>query len=50
MKGKLNLPKFKKNALPKEADVQSVIDWTVKNGLVKKTLTPKAVINDIGIK
>ncbi|GKU26546.1 ABC transporter substrate-binding protein [Clostridium folliculivorans] len=50
MKGKLNLPKFKKNALPKEADVQAVIDWTVKNGLVKKTLTPKDVMNDIGIK
>ena len=50
MKGKLNLPKFRKNVLPQEADVKSVVDWTTKNGLVKKTLIPKDLMNDIGIK
>lgn len=50
MKGKFNLPKFRKNVLPKEADVKSVVDWTTKNGLVKKTLDPKALMNDIGTK
>ncbi|MBK1809894.1 ABC transporter substrate-binding protein [Clostridium sp. YIM B02505] len=50
MKGKIKLPKFRKNTLPKEAEVQSVIDWGTKNGLVKKTLIPKDLMNDIGIK
>jgi NitT/TauT family transport system substrate-binding protein len=50
MKGKITLPKFRKNILPSEAEVQSAIDWTVKNGLVKKTLSPKDLMNDIGTK
>lgn len=50
MKGKITLPKFRKNILPSEAEIKSAIDWSVKNGLVKKTLTPKDLINDIGIK
>lgn len=50
MKGKITLPKFKKNTLPSEADVQAAIDWTVKNGLVKKTLNPKDLMSDIGTK
>lgn len=50
MKGKITLPKFRKNTLPTEAEVQSAIDWTVKNGLVKKTLAPKDLMSDIGIK
>lgn len=50
MKGKIKLPKFRKNTLPQEAEVQSVIDWGTKNGLIKKTLVPKDVMNDIGIK
>lgn len=50
MKGKIKLPKFKKNTLPTNADVQSAIDWTVKNGLVKKTLNPKDLMSDIGTK
>lgn len=50
MKGKLNLPKFRKNALPQEADVKSVVDWTTKNGLIKKTLDTNTLMNDIGTK
>lgn len=50
MKGKLNLPKFRKNALPQEANVKSVVDWTTKNGLIKKTLDTNTLMNDIGIK
>lgn len=50
MKGQITLPKFRKNTLPTESEVKTAIDWTVKNGLVKKTLTPKNLINDIGAK
>lgn len=50
MKGKIKLPKFNKNTLPSEAEVKSAIDWTVKNGLVKKTLSPKDLMSDIGTK
>ncbi|MBB6214234.1 NitT/TauT family transport system substrate-binding protein [Anaerosolibacter carboniphilus] len=49
MKGKISLPTFRKNELPSEEEIQSVIDWTTKNGLVKKTLSPKDLLNDIGI-
>lgn len=50
MKGKITLPKFRKNALPSEDEVKSAIDWTKKNGLLKKDLNAKDVMNDIGIK
>ncbi|WML34680.1 MetQ/NlpA family ABC transporter substrate-binding protein [Clostridium sp. OS1-26] len=50
MKGKITLPKFRKNVLPSDAEVKSAIDWTIKNGLVKKTLDPKDLKNDIGVK
>ncbi|ERI91406.1 NMT1/THI5-like protein [Clostridiales bacterium oral taxon 876 str. F0540] len=50
MKGKIKLPEFKKNALPSEDEVKSAIDWTVKNGIVKKTLTPKDVMSDVAVK
>jgi NitT/TauT family transport system substrate-binding protein len=50
MKGNIKLPKFKKNTLPADADVQAAVDWTVKNGLVKKTLNPKDLMSDIGTK
>jgi NitT/TauT family transport system substrate-binding protein len=50
MKGNIKLPKFKKNTLPKDSDVQAAVDWTVKNGLVKKALTPKDLMSDIGTK
>ncbi|MFZ5969695.1 MAG: ABC transporter substrate-binding protein [Bacillota bacterium] len=49
MKGKIDLPTFRKNVLPTEAEVQSVIDWTVKNSLVTKTLHPKDLMSEIGI-
>ncbi|MTK12144.1 MAG: metal ABC transporter substrate-binding protein [Clostridiaceae bacterium] len=50
MKGKINLPKFRKNALPSEEELKLVIDWTKNKGLVKKDLSPKDLVNDIAIK
>lgn len=50
MKGKIKLPKFRKNVLPSEAEVKEAIDWTMNNGIVKKSLTPKSLMNDIGVK
>jgi NitT/TauT family transport system substrate-binding protein len=50
MKGKITLPKFRKNILPSEDEVKSAVDWTTKNGLIKKTLNPKDLVNDIGTK
>lgn len=50
MKGNITLPKFRKNTLPSESAVKSAIDWTVKNGLVKKTLNPKDLVSNIGTK
>jgi NitT/TauT family transport system substrate-binding protein len=49
MRGKINLPTFRKNKLPSEEEVQSVIDWATKNDLIKKTLVPKDLMNDIGV-
>jgi NitT/TauT family transport system substrate-binding protein len=49
MKGKIELPKFRKNTLPTDAELQSAIDWTVKNGLLKKDLTPKDITSSIGV-
>ena len=50
MKGKIELPKFSKNVLPSESEVKTAIDWSTNNGLINKTLNPKDVMNDIGIK
>lgn len=50
MKGKISLPKYRKNALPADSELKAVIDWTANNGLAKKTLTPKDLINDIAVK
>jgi len=50
MKGQITLPKFRKNTLPLESEVKFAIDWTVKNGLIKKTLNPKDLMNDLGTK
>lgn len=50
MKGKIVLPKFRKNALPSEDEVKSVIDWCSNNGIIKKALTPKDLMNDVGVK
>lgn len=49
MKGKIDLPTFRKNILPSEEEVQSVIYWAARNGLVTKTLDPKDLMSDIGI-
>ena len=50
MKGKIELPEFRKNSLPSQDDVQDVIIWAVKNNLLTKELQPKDVLNDIGTK
>jgi NitT/TauT family transport system substrate-binding protein len=50
MKGMIILPKFRKNVLPPEDEIKTAIDWTTKNGLIQKTLNPKDLLNDIGIK
>lgn len=49
MKGKIELPKFRKNILPQEAEIKSVIDWAVKNNLLKKELSPKDLTSNVGI-
>lgn len=49
MKGRIELPKFKKNILPEDTGIKSVIDWTTKNNLLKKELSPKDVTSSIGI-
>lgn len=49
MKGKIELPKFRKNMLPEEADIKAVIDWAAKNNLLKKELNPKDLMSNIGI-
>lgn len=50
MKGKIKLPTFRKNMLPKDEEVQEAIDWCKDNNLITKTLTPKDVTNNIGVK
>ncbi|OGO77951.1 MAG: hypothetical protein A2Y23_04365 [Clostridiales bacterium GWB2_37_7] len=49
MKGKIVLPVFRKNILPAEADLQSVIDWASNSKLIKKDLKPKDLLSNIGI-
>lgn len=49
MKGNIELPKFRKNLLPEEADIQAVIDWAAKYNLLKKELNPKDLVSNIGI-
>lgn len=50
MKGKIKLPAFRKNTLPKDEEIQEAIDWCIDNKLITKTLTPNDVVNDIGVK
>jgi NitT/TauT family transport system substrate-binding protein len=49
MKGQIILPEFRKNVLPSEDDIQSVIEWTKKNNLLNKELSPKDLVSNIGI-
>ena len=49
MKGKIELPKFRKNILPKDTEIKSVIDWAEKNNLLKKEFSPKDLTSNIGI-
>ncbi|HYF81595.1 MAG TPA: MetQ/NlpA family ABC transporter substrate-binding protein [Clostridia bacterium] len=49
MRGKIELPKFRKNLLPKDTEIKSVIDWAAKNNLLKKELSPKDLTSNIGI-
>ncbi len=49
MKGQIVLPEFRKNVLPSEDDIQSVIEWTKKNNLFNKELSPKDLVSNIAI-
>jgi NitT/TauT family transport system substrate-binding protein len=49
MKGKITLPKFRKNVLPSDTEVKAAIAWTTENGLIKKTLNSKDLVNSIGV-
>ncbi len=49
MKGKIELPEFRKNALPEEADIKAVITWAAKNNLLKKELSPKDLTSSIAV-
>ncbi|HYE83038.1 MAG TPA: MetQ/NlpA family ABC transporter substrate-binding protein [Clostridia bacterium] len=49
MKGKIELPEFRKNILPGAADIKAVIDWARENNLLKKELKPEDLVSDIGI-
>lgn len=50
MKGKITLPKFRKNVLPSDESLNDAIEWTKDKGLLKKTLVPKDLINDLALK
>lgn len=49
MRGKITLPKFRKNVLPPREELQSVIDWTREKGLLDKSLKPEDLTDNIGI-
>lgn len=49
MKGKIELPRFRKNVMPEEADIKAVIDWAKKNNLLTKELEPKDLVSNVGI-
>ncbi len=49
MKGQIELPVFRKNVLPSEDEIQSVIDWAKENNLIDKDLKPEDLLDDIGI-
>lgn len=50
MKAKITLPKFRKNILPSEEELKTVIDWGNQKGLLKKKLSPKDLVNDLAVK
>jgi NitT/TauT family transport system substrate-binding protein len=47
MRGKIVLPKFTKNNLPLQGDLQAVIDWASAKGLCQKTLDPKNLVTAV---
>ncbi|MCZ0702796.1 NitT/TauT family transport system substrate-binding protein [Natronobacillus azotifigens] len=49
MRGSIELPTFRKNALPSDKEVQDVIDWVNQKELIDKELTPNDLMDDIGI-
>lgn len=49
MKGRIELPQFRKNSLPAEEDVKAVIEWAAKNNLLKKELKPQELMSRAGI-
>ncbi|KPU46209.1 putative ABC transporter periplasmic binding protein precursor [Oxobacter pfennigii] len=50
MKGQIVLPKLRKNTLPAESEIQAVIDWAKKKGIIQKDLNPKDMTYDINVK
>ncbi len=50
MKGKIELPEYRKTILPTDSELAAAIDWAVKKGLAKDTLKPSNLVNDIGVK
>ncbi len=50
MKGKITLPKFRKNVLPTDSELNDAINWAKKKGLLSKTLSTKDLVNEIAMK
>lgn len=49
MRGNIVLPEYVHNYLPKEENVQQVLDWSKDKGLLTKDITAADIINDIAI-
>ena len=49
MRGKIELPEFKKNYLPDVEKVQQVFNWSKENGIIDINLNAKDIMNNIGV-
>ena len=49
MRGKIELPEFKKNYLPDAEKVQQVFNWSKENGIIDINLNAKDIMNNIGV-
>jgi NitT/TauT family transport system substrate-binding protein len=47
MRGKIVLPKFTKDNMPKQGDLQAVIGWAAAKGLCQASLDPKKLVSDV---
>lgn len=50
MRGNITLPAYRQNELPKEEEIQEVLDWSHDKGILTKEITPADVVNEVGIK